>query len=183
MSLREAFERDWDHFAGARLPSHAWVGLAWLVKSEQACRHINVLPGASKFWSSLQAAGHHVRVCTSPLPNCPEWMSQRAAWLQMHFGIPPQQQIHMHDKADLAGAYDVLIDDKPKNCELFVAAGGRAYCIAQPYNMNVATPRGDYAACLTWLAALATPKPEHCCGAADFAYAPNPACSACEAFR
>lgn len=151
---REALERDWDHFGGADFPE-GWQRLPEHVMFRQLGLVGKLLPGARKFWRALNALpGARVRVCTSPLPNCPEWMGQRAAWLQSTLGIPAHEQFHIHEKAALAGGprgYDVLIDDKVENCVEFVEAGGRAWCIAQPYNQDVKCLRGDYAACLAWL--------------------------------
>jgi 5'(3')-deoxyribonucleotidase len=78
------------------------------------------------------------------------WLTQRAEWLEA-FGVPLDQQIHTHCKHALSGTWDILIDDRAENCEAFERAGGRAFCIATPYNTQCTTVRGTHDECLRWL--------------------------------
>jgi 5'(3')-deoxyribonucleotidase len=145
---REAIDA-WDCFAVLGIPEH-WPYFRTQCDELQLCRSMRPIPGASEFYAALGQIGE-VRVCTSPMT--PAWLSQRAEWL-VEFGIPMRDHIHAHDKHELHPAYDVLIDDRTENCEAFERAGGRAFCIATPYNANVSTRRGTHAECLAWLRAL-----------------------------
>jgi 5'(3')-deoxyribonucleotidase len=131
----------------------AWGDFRHYVEAFGLCRKMSPLGGAQAFWRAISGR-YDTKIATSPQPYG-AWLEQRSEWLRCEIGIPFDRQIHLHDKADLAGTFDVLIDDAPHNCEAFEAAGGRAFCIAAPYNENVATQRGDYAAALAWLDSVA----------------------------
>ena len=148
---REAVDQ-WDCFAALGMPTE-WPRFHAACDTLELCRSMAEIPGAREFYAELRRIGE-VRVCTSPMNA--RWLTQRAEWLEM-FGVPLNEQIHWHDKHELAGAYDVLIDDKAENCEAFWRAGGEAYCIATPYNVRVAAhiPRGTHAECLAWLRGVA----------------------------
>lgn len=152
MFRREAVDR-WDCFAAIGMHDR-WPAFRTWCDATEACREMAELPGAREFYAELRHLGT-VRVCTTPMTV--EWLSQRAAWLE-GFGVPLKEQIQAHDKQELAGAYDVLIDDRVENCEAFVRAGGRAFCLAAPYNTALADsptiPRGTHLECLAWLRGL-----------------------------
>jgi 5'(3')-deoxyribonucleotidase len=109
---------------GMPADSYARFGadVGWL----NLCSVIPPYPGARAFVAALQAR-HDVYACTSPLNAA--WLSQRAAWLERHVGIPLKQQIHCADKSLVAGG--VLIDDAIHNCAAFP---GRSILFAQPWN-------------------------------------------------
>lgn len=139
----------WDCFAALGLPEH-WPYFREQCDRLDLCRRMQPLPGAAEFYAALSLLGE-VRVCTTPMT--PAWLSQRAEWL-VEFGVPLKDQIQTFAKEDLVPAWDVLIDDKTENCEAFERAGGRAFCIAAPYNANVSVRRGTHAEALAWLRAL-----------------------------
>lgn len=85
-----------------------------------------------------------VYVCTSPWNA--EWAGQRSAWLSER-GVPITRQIQCKAKQLVAGH---LIDDSVANLK-----GRLGFCIARPWNAGYAGPRGDYAAALAWLRAVA----------------------------
>ncbi len=151
---REAIDQ-WDCFAALGLPKSEWPRFRAACNELQLCRRMDQLPEAAAFYAELRGIAAKVRVCTSPMNA--GWLTQRAEWLE-EFGVPLAEQIHWHDKHELVGAYDVLIDDRAENCEAFVAAGGCAFCIATPYNTHVRTggalKRGTHAECLAWLRGL-----------------------------
>ncbi len=151
----------WDCFACLGLKEH-WPYFCTQVDELGLCRTMREIPGARSFYAELRRiAGESgaVRVCTTPMTTA--WLSQRAEWL-VAFGVPLHEQIQWCDKHELVPAYDVLIDDKAENCAAFVKAGGRAFCIATPYNTHLAelgygndVERGTHAECLEWLRGLA----------------------------
>jgi 5'(3')-deoxyribonucleotidase len=142
----------WDPFAALGL-APGWGAFRGYVESWCMCRKMSPLPGAKDFWWAIRAK-RVVKVATSPQPYG-AWLAQRSDWLADEMDISFEQQIHLTDKTDLVGTFDVLIDDAPHNCEAWQSAGGKAFCIAAPYNENVAVPRGDYADCLKWLETVA----------------------------
>lgn len=156
----------WDCLGALGLADH-WPYFRAQCDELGLCRTMRELPGARAFYAELGRLGT-VRVCTSPM-TC-AWYSQRAEWL-VAFGVPIADHLFVHDKHDLAGSWDVLIDDKAENCEAFAQAGGVAWCIATPYNAHVrvgfmslpggpSSPgscevrRGTHAECLAWLRGL-----------------------------
>jgi 5'(3')-deoxyribonucleotidase len=141
----------WDSLAALGL-SERWPHFRAQCDALGLCRSMRPLPGAAAFYAALRTIGT-VKVCTTPMTAA--WLTQRAEWLE-EFGVPLAEQIQVHDKADLTGAWDILIDDKPENCDAFVKAGGRAFLIAAPYNARRVTPypRGTHADCLAWLRGL-----------------------------
>jgi 5'(3')-deoxyribonucleotidase len=151
---REAVN-EWDCLQCLGLSDH-WPYFREQCDRLNLCRDMRPLPGAAEFYAELGRLGH-VRVCTTPMT--PAWLTQRAEWL-IDFGVPLLEQMQIHEKHALAGGaegYDVLIDDRVENCEAFVRAGGRAFCLAAEYNTHVAphVPRGTHARCLAWLRAYA----------------------------
>lgn len=142
---------EWDMFKCLGLEEH-WPHFRKQCDELALCRTMRELPGAREFYAALQTIGE-VKVCTTPM-TC-AWLSQRAEWL-VEFGVPFEHQIQIRDKHELAGAWDVLIDDKAENCEAFMRAGGVAFCIATPYNVHCskAVKRGSHSECLAWLRSL-----------------------------
>lgn len=144
----------WDCFAALGLQEH-WPYFRRQCDELKLCRTMHPLPGARAFLTELERIAN-VKICTTPMT--PAWLTQRAEWLE-EFGVPLKRQIQTCEKYELAGAWDVLIDDNAGNCEDFVAAGGAAFCIATPYNTELAgskrVPRGTHAECLAWVRDLA----------------------------
>lgn len=158
---REAIDK-WDCFAAVGCGGE-WPRFHTACDELQLCRRMAELPGARELWSAVLAADPDARVCTTPMT--PKWLTQRAEWL-IEFGVPLVSQIQVHGKEALARAGVILIDDRAENCEAFVRAGGRAYCIATPYNAHldelthdmalvVRPQRGTHAECVAWLRELA----------------------------
>jgi 5'(3')-deoxyribonucleotidase len=131
----------WDCFAAVGLDVAEWKRFAANVGPLELCRRMSVMPGAVGFVAALERlfGADNVKIATTPM--CSAWLSQRAEWLEEH-GVPVKRQMHLEEKEALAGAYDLLIDDRTENCMKFAAAGGQAFLIAAPYNADApAHPR------------------------------------------
>jgi 5'(3')-deoxyribonucleotidase len=145
----------WDCFGALGLSEH-WPYFRSQCDELGLCRTMRPLPGAREFYTELERLGE-VKVCTTPMT--PAWLTQRAEWL-VEFGVALKHQWQGEGKEDLAGSWDVLIDDKVENCQAFFDAGGVAFCIATPYNTHLrpasgGLQRGTHAECLAWLRNLA----------------------------
>jgi 5'(3')-deoxyribonucleotidase len=138
----------WDCFAALGLQEH-WPYFREQCDRLQLCRSMRPMLGADRFLAELRRRGE-VAICTTPMT--PGWLTQRAEWL-VEFGVPLKHQIHTHCKDELAGSWDILIDDNVGNVADFWAAGGKAFLISAPYNGHASAtyPRGDWRACLAWL--------------------------------
>lgn len=158
---REAIDQ-WDCFAAVGCGDE-WPRFHVACDALELCARMSELPEARSLWAAVLRTDPAAYVCTTPMTV--GWLGQRAEWLRS-FGVPLARQIQCHDKAMLARRDVVLIDDKAENCEAFVRAGNRAFCIATPYNahlhsltgrgrgMNSAMiPRGTHAECVAWLGA------------------------------
>jgi 5'(3')-deoxyribonucleotidase len=159
LSYRPEAVDQWDMLQCLGLGDH-WTYFRTQCDELALCRTMRPLPGARAFYAELEqiAGAANVRVCTTPMT--PAWLTQRAEWL-VEFGVPFERQIQIRDKHELAREDLVLIDDKAENCTAFVKAGGRAFCVATPYNTHLAelhygndVPRGTHAECLAWLRGL-----------------------------
>lgn len=158
---REAIDQ-WDCMAALGFPTE-WPRFAAAVGPLELCRRMAPMPtdvpgGAAAFLVALESLGE-VKIATTPMN--PAWLQQRAEWLEEHMGVPLSRQIHLHDKDELTGGargWDVLIDDRVENCVRFAEAGGRAFCIAAPYNAHCpdGIARGTHAECLDFVAALSS---------------------------
>lgn len=159
---REAV-REWDCFAVLGLSEH-WSYFRTQCDMFDLCRGMEIMPGARELWAEIERIDPDAKVCTTPMTVA--WLSQRAAWLEA-FGVPLKRQWQGEGKEAFAapGRGDVLIDDKPENCEAFVRAGGRAFCIAAAYNGGVRAaahvPRGTHAECVAWLRSIAHPAAQY----------------------
>lgn len=155
--MSEEAVTEWEHGQAIGIPTlieemRRDPGIAGL------CRAMRAYPEAKAFWDALCKHPRVGVVFAATVPFCAEWLTPRAQWLE-RFGVPLAQQKHLFQKDGLAGGaagWHVLLDDKPKNCEAFVAAGGKAYLIARPYNTNSTFdgPRGGYGDCLRWLSMI-----------------------------
>lgn len=109
------------------------------VRERAFCARIPPYPGALDFVQSLQEK-HEVIACTSPWT--PDWIPQRAIWLEEVVGIPLRKQVHRWDKQNERA--DLLIDDNTQNCISFGSRNGgllrpanqfpKAFLFAQPWN-------------------------------------------------
>lgn len=107
-------------------------------------------------WAPINAAGESFWATLQPYPWCDEVMglctdlapttiltspskdpgaaSGKTRWLQAQFGSGFRSYLIGPDKVSCARPDAVLIDDADKNCEGFIAAGGRAIVFPQRWN-------------------------------------------------
>ena len=71
-----------------------------------------------------------VIVVTSPLNCAPQWCSDRAKWLDKHFGFRRDEIVFTKRKDLVAG--DVLVDDSPEHC----AKQRAAVLVDRPWNAD-----------------------------------------------
>ncbi|MBP6562697.1 MAG: 5'-3'-deoxyribonucleotidase [Neisseriaceae bacterium] len=75
-------------------------------------RDLPPVSGAVAAIKALVAAGHDVRICTSPLLQNPYCVAEKYQWVAHHLGPEwPEKMILTKDKTLVQGDY--LIDDKP----------------------------------------------------------------------
>lgn len=149
---RDAIDQ-WDCMVAVGMPKSEWRRFSDAVAPLELCRKMLPIPGAAAFLVALESA-FDVQVATTPMNAA--WLTQRAEWLEEHMGVSLERQKHLHAKEELAGSWDVLIDDKVENCVAFTEAGGIAFCIATPYNAHLPNhiARGTHADCLDFVASL-----------------------------
>ncbi len=106
--------------------------------------YLNLMPisGAVEGVREMLAAGHDVRICTSPLDAYRHCVPEKYEWVERHLGAEfVRRVIVTKDKTIVAG--DVLIDDNPR------ISGSRKptwqhVVFDQPYNKSAQGPR------MTW---------------------------------
>lgn len=70
------------------------------------------MPGALAAMQNLLAAGHDVRICTSPINDYRHCVTEKLQWVAAHLGSDWVQRVILtKDKTWVRG--DILIDDKP----------------------------------------------------------------------
>lgn len=74
-----------------------------------------------------------VTICTSPMANPDAWAG-KVSWLNKNLPAIKNITITTAPKHHMAKSGHVLIDDKDSNVEKFVAAGGAAFLVPQPWN-------------------------------------------------
>lgn len=96
--------------------------------------------GAIPALKALVAAGHDVRVVTSPCT--PHSAAEKILWCARHLPFLDQKSVSIvHRKHDLRG--DVLIDDGPHNAQAFRSENPDALIVTIAYPYNV-TPAYDH---------------------------------------
>ena len=79
-------------------------------------RRLPLMEGAVEGWQRIMEAGYAPRICSSPIPQNPDCITEKRAWLEEHF--VPQFGYKILDSAIFdrdKSKYDAiaLIDDKP----------------------------------------------------------------------
>lgn len=106
-----------------------------------------VYPWANRLAAACGAVGE-VYIATSPQSGCVSAGTGKLAWIKAFLpdAFAGRRFFIGTDKHLLAAPGRVLIDDDPKKCDAFRAAGGRAVLFPRPWNMDRqppgATPEG-----------------------------------------
>jgi 5'-nucleotidase len=99
--------------------------------------------GALHGVKDMLSAGHDVRICTSPLSQYRNCVTEKYEWVEQHLGFDfVARMMVTKDKTLMHG--DVLIDDRPE------VVGSRTptwqhWVMDQPYNRNSSRPRLSWA--------------------------------------
>lgn len=104
--------------------------------------NLKPIPGAIEAVRALAAAGHDVRICTSPKKIHTYCVPEKYNWIKEHLGQEfVERTIMTRDKTLTQG--DILIDDKP-----VVTGSGQPrwehIIFDQPYNKHVSNRRLDW---------------------------------------
>jgi len=79
-------------------------------------RQLNMVDGATEGWGKIVEAGFRPRICSSPIPQNPNCVSEKVGWLEEHF-VPDfgysviDEAVFDRDKTKYGAV--ALIDDKP----------------------------------------------------------------------
>lgn len=93
-------------------PQHLHEQIEAIYHRQHFYRNLPVMKGAKEAVQQLLAAGHEIRICTSPLTTNPYCASEKFGWVEEHFGSDFLKRIIIaKDKTWVRG--DILIDDKP----------------------------------------------------------------------
>jgi len=102
-------------------------------------RNLPPIPGAVDAVMELLAAGHDVRIYTSPLTAYRNCVSEKYEWVEQHFGLDfVARLIVTKDKTIVHG--DILVDDKP-DVTGTRSPDWRHVVFDQPYNRMSRAPR------------------------------------------
>lgn len=107
---RTAFQEQWNLNAGRTRDEREII--RQIMEKPGFYRGLKEIPGAKKVLRAAVAAGHDVRIVSSPFVSNPTCASDKFDWLVRHFGQSWAQRLVLtNDKTVVHG--DVLIDDKP----------------------------------------------------------------------
>jgi 5'(3')-deoxyribonucleotidase len=117
------------HIGSPGKPYSFWKHLQ---KREWLWAQFDAVPGAIGAIQQLRREGHYMELITSK----PEW-AEHNVWKWLGAWRPEFQRVtitKLEDrKADMTDA-DILIDDKPENCEGFIEDGRQAILFASAHN-------------------------------------------------
>lgn len=107
----------------------------WMKEREWIWATFPPVPGAIGSIERLRADGHYVELVT----NKPRW-AEHNVWKWLGKWRPAFNAVTIVDgqsqrKIDLTMA-DILVDDKPENCQQFLDAGRNAILFARPHNQD-----------------------------------------------
>lgn len=112
---------------------HSWW--KWMKSRDWVWKTFPAVAGAIGGINILRTKGYWVEIVTSK----PDW-AEAAVWQWMGRWRPSVDRVTIvHDgdnKADFSDA-DILIDDKPQNCEEWAASGRPAVLFSRSHNLNV----------------------------------------------
>lgn len=97
--------------------------------------NLKLIPGGKEALQKMQALGHEVLICTSPISRYENCVLEKYHWVAKNLGFEwTKRMIVTKDKTLVSG--DILIDDKPKHTGLRKPAWKHVLFDA-PYNQHV----------------------------------------------
>jgi len=97
--------------------------------------NLNIISGGKEALEKMQALGHDVFICTSPISKYENCVLEKYRWIEKNLGFEWTKKIIMtKDKTLVFG--DILIDDKPEHIGLRRPAWKHVLFEA-PYNKHV----------------------------------------------
>lgn len=98
-------------------------------------KNLNIISGGKEALIKMQALGHEVVICTSPISKYENCVFEKYHWIEKNLGFDWTKKIIMtKDKTLVFG--DILIDDKPEHIGLRKPAWKHVLFDA-PYNRHV----------------------------------------------
>jgi 5'-nucleotidase len=129
----------------ARQYGPAWgQALHAITLSQGFFRNLPVIAGAPQALEEMRAAGHQVRLCSSPLSGSPWCIPEKLAWVTDHLGESWLDRIIIVKDKTLVGDRlqpCVLIDDRPSITGLVNPPPWRHVLFTAPYNQDEPGPR------------------------------------------
>ena len=111
---------------------HSWW--KWMKNRDWLWKTFPAVPGAIGSINILRSNGYFIEIITSK----PDW-AEASVWQWMGRWRPSVDRVSLvrdgDIKADFSDA-DILIDDKPQNCEEWVASGRPAVLFSRPHNQQ-----------------------------------------------
>lgn len=126
--------REWDlHPVLDPVIGRSWW--AWLREREWLWANFPAVDGAIGSIERLHRQGHYIEIITSK----PEW-ARHNVWKWLGKWRPAVHSVTIVDvdapKVHFTTA-DILIDDKPANCQGFIDEGRRAILLSRPHNRSI----------------------------------------------
>lgn len=125
---------DW-HMANVLDPIIGYSWWKWMKSRDWLWKTFPAVPGAIGSINILRDQGYFIEIITSK----PQW-AEASVWQWMGRWRPAVDRVTIvntesDQKCDFTEA-DILIDDKPKNCEEWAATGRPAVLFSRSHNLN-----------------------------------------------
>jgi len=100
-----------------------WQTVGWMAKNGKPFwGNMDPMPDAFELWNYVKHYNPEILSATGHVGNATE---EKHAWVKRHLGAVPTHLVRKSaDKATFAGPGKILVDDRKKSIEPFVAAGG-----------------------------------------------------------
>lgn len=145
VELTEESIREWNlHSTLDPIIGYSWW--TWLKNREWIWATFPAMPGAIGYIERLRSDGHYLELLT----NKPRW-AEHNVWKWLGKWRPafntvtiveggskpsPVDGTNVGNKKIDFSAADILVDDKPQNCQEFIDAGRHAILFARPHNQD-----------------------------------------------
>ncbi len=103
-------------------------------------RTLDVVEGSQAALAELKQQGHHVTICTAPMPGIGSSLMEKHDWVIEHFGATlAKNMITTVDKTMIKG--DILIDNKPEIKGFYKKPHWEHIVYDHPYNRHITGQR------------------------------------------